>query len=160
MKKLKNLIKTVNNEQLEKVQFEKRFVSCVVVTQENQIIMQQRGEDFDTYPGYITNFGGCIEKGEKPLQTLIRELNEELGAQVKPQDVISFGAITEAITKHTELIYPFFWHDKNKTITGCYEGEMLCFDHYDAAVSYLSHYEKVMDDVWWILNECRSKKLI
>ena len=47
-----------------------------------------RGEDW-------MFFKGCLST----LQALMRELNEALGANVPEWEVISFGAITEAISK-------------------------------------------------------------
>lgn len=90
------------------------------------------------------------------MQALVRELKEELGAQVNPADVISLGAITEAITKYSELIYVYFWHDKHGTITGCYECEAK---YYDDCAAALTH-PKIMDDVRWLLHECQKRKLL
>jgi hypothetical protein len=39
-------------------------------------------------------------------------LKEELGAEVMPSDVVDLGAITEAFTNYTELVYVHFWHDR------------------------------------------------
>ena len=90
------------------------------------------------------------------MQTLIRELNEELGAVVKEKDVVNLGAVTEDISHHTDLIYVFFWHDKEGTITGCYEGEAIYYDNINQALQH----PKMMDGVRWLLNTCREKGFI
>lgn len=89
------------------------------------------------------------------MQALIRELHEELGAQVKASDVISLGAITEEATKHSELIYVYFWQDKHGTITGCYEGKAKFFDNLKAILDQ----PNVMDSVRWLLDHCQNQQL-
>src|SRR3972149_7881097 len=119
-----------------------RYVDCIFLTQDNKFILQKRGDDWNRFPGYLASFGGQIEAGETSMQALIRELNEELGAQVKESDVISLGAVTEAVAGYSELIYVYFWHDKQGTITGCYEGEVRYYDNIQEILTY----PKIMDD--------------
>jgi len=104
----------------------------------------------------IATFGGRIEANESPSQALIRELHEELGAKIQDCDLIKLGVITEAITQHKELVHLYFWHDKEGTITGCYECEAQYFDKVTLALNH----PKLMDDVRWALLECQNKKLL
>lgn len=136
--------------------FKRCFVGCIVLTKDHKIMLQQRGSDGDNYPGYLSEFGGSIEANETPMQALIRELNEELGAIVHESDVVCLGAITEEITNHTELVYVYFWQDKDNSITGCYEGEAKYFDD----VPEIIKNKKIMDSVRWLLSECQALKLI
>lgn len=144
----------LSTEEVEK--FKLRFVGCLIVTQDGKILLQKRGDTWDHLPGYISGFGGRIESGENEMMTLIRELNEELGANVSESDVVKLGDITEAVTNYTELTHEFFWHDKNGSITGCYEGEAIYFDD----LKDVHQNSKVMDDVRWMLQECQEKGLI
>ncbi|MCL5261462.1 MAG: NUDIX hydrolase [Gammaproteobacteria bacterium] len=123
---------------------------CVILTRDNKILLQLRGENWQRFPGYLTNFGGQIETNETPLEALIRELHEELGAKPNPSEIIFLGAVTEAITKHSELIYVYFWYDKTGTITGCYEGTVKYF----ANVQEILAEPKVMDSTKWALKKC------
>src|SRR5437879_283414 len=116
-------IRVVDLTQDDEAKFARRYVGCLVLTQDHKILLQQRPEHWSTHPGCLSTFGGEIELGETPMEALVRELHEELGAKVMPSDVISLGTITEAITNYSELIYLYFWHDKHGTITGCYECE-------------------------------------
>jgi 8-oxo-dGTP diphosphatase len=75
--------------------FSRRCVGCIVLTKDNKILLQQRDHNSPTYPDRLATFGGGIDPGETPIQALVRELKEELGAEVKIAEVISLGAITE-----------------------------------------------------------------
>ena len=151
------VIKQIDLTKISAADFKQRFVGCIVLTHDNKIILQQRGDDFITFPGYLSSFGGCIEKNESPIQALVRELNEELGAIVHEPDVICLGAVTEAFTNHQELVYEYFWHDAHRTITGCYEGEAKYFD---TVKSVFDDPSQIMDDVRWALKACQAKRLL
>lgn len=139
---------------------EKKFVlsgvGCLVLSQHGQIVLQQRDEDCHSFPGCLATFGGGIENGETPMQALIRELKEELGAEVKAPDVVSLGVLTEKETNHDVLVHVYFWQDKSGSITGCYEGEAK---YYNDPVIAEAH-PKVMNDVLWLLHECKKRKLL
>jgi len=87
---------------------------------------------------------------------LIRELEEELGAQVEAKDVVSLGAVTEDFTNHTELVCLHFWHDKDDTIAGCYEAEPRYFETVEEALMH----PKVMDYLGYMLSECQQRGLL
>lgn len=139
----------INN--LDETSFSSRYVGCIVLTHDHKILLQQRGPDWDRYPNCLATFGGKIEPLESPRSALLRELNEELGAIVSPADVITISPISETYTDHTELIYTYFWHDKNNTITGCYEGEAKQFDNISEALNH----PQIMADAAWLLNQCQ-----
>lgn len=150
-------IRRVNSTKIKETTFKRCFVGCIVLAQDNKILLQQRGYDWQSFPGFLSSFGGRIEKNETPMQALVRELHEELGADVKESDIISLGAVTESVTDHRELVYEFFWHDKQGTIKGCYEGEAKYFDSVEEVIL---DYPKVMDDVCWALRECQKRQLL
>ncbi|STX55677.1 mutator MutT protein [Legionella beliardensis] len=136
--------------------FKACYVGCLVLTAQDKILLQQRPQYFTTYPGYVCEFGGKIEQGEQPIDALGRELKEELGAQVNAEDVVSFGAITEPMSKYSELIYTFFWHDKFATITGCYEGMASYFNN----AAQILKLPNITDGLRWLLSQCQSQDLI
>src|ERR1700733_13759328 len=102
-------IRPVDLKKMDEATFVRRCVGCIILTHDNKILLQQRDDDCRTFPGCLATFGGGIEARESPMQALVRELNEELGARLVSTDVISLGAITEEYTQHRELIHTYFW---------------------------------------------------
>jgi 8-oxo-dGTP diphosphatase len=136
--------------------YKRLCVGCLVLNREGKIVLQQRDNDSPSFPACLATFGGAIETSETPMQALIRELHEELGAKVNPTEVVSLGILSEPETNYTDLVYVFFWHDRLSTITGCYEGKA---NYYDNATEAETH-PKIMNDVLWLLSECKKKKLL
>lgn len=136
--------------------YKRRCVGCLVLSQDNKIILQMRDQHAPTFPNHLATFGGGIEAGESPMHALVRELKEELGADVSPRDVITIGAVTEPETNHHDLVYVYFWHDINGTIKGCYEGEAKYFN--DPRMPLI--HPKVMNDVVWVIQECNKRGLL
>jgi 8-oxo-dGTP diphosphatase len=156
MQKYTKLIEVVDPAHIDDVTYKRKMSCAVILTKERQILLQMRSQDRSSFPGFVTTFGGGVEVGETPMQALIRELKEELGASVNESEVISFGAITEAITNYTELLHVYFWHDHLGTITGCYEDQPLYFDNSESAILH----PKIMDYVSWLLEQCKSRALL
>lgn len=128
----------------------------IVLTQDGDILLQYRPPHWRTSPEWVTAFGGHVDAGESILQALTRELHEELGAIVNSADVQFIGAISEDWTDHRELVHVHFWHDKNGTITGCYEAEARRYKTVGDALAY----PKVMDYTRWALGECLTRGLL
>src|SRR3990167_2823410 len=123
-------VKLVDLSHIKLSDYKARYVGCLVLTNDHKILLQQRGHDFVTYPDYLCEFGGHIEEGEEPLQAVIRELKEELGASAQENEIVSLGAITD-----------------------CYEGTAKFFDH----VESISTYPKITDGLRWMLRECQRR---
>jgi 8-oxo-dGTP diphosphatase len=132
------------------------FADCVILTADNKLYMQRRPDHWHTSPGRVNIFGGHVEQGETIRDAVIREISEETGGVIAPEDLIEIGIVTEDWTGHAEAVHIHFWHDKNNTITGCYEAELITFDNADAAMSH----PKIMDYATWALQECKRLQLI
>lgn len=154
---MQNKIRVINLNTADLKSFKAQYCGCVILTKEEQILLQHRGENCFTAPGFISMFGGKLEENETPLEAIQRELKEELGAEVNAADLILLGAVTEASSGYTELVYEFFWHDKHGSITGCYE-ESPCYFNNIAEVMHVL--PKLVDDVPWGLDICRQRGLI
>lgn len=137
--------------------YEQGFSDCIILTHDNRIMLQYRPPFWRTSPEFITAFGGHIEDDETYTQAVIRELNEETGAQIKEQDLVLLGAVTEDITAHKDIVFVHFWHDKDNTVTGCYEAEMRSYKNIE---EILATENKIMDYLLWALDTCRKKKLL
>ena len=149
-------IRWVELSTIDETKYSAHLADCVVLTQDGKLLMQQRTASWGNYAGNLNTFGGHVEAGETPLQGLIRELNEELGAIVLAQDVVKIGGITEDFTNHQELVHIHFWHDKQGTITGCYEAEPRT---YDSVAQALAH-PKIMDYAAAALIRCQAMGLL
>ena len=149
-------LKPVDLTQIDEGSFAKRLADCVVLTSDHKILLQQRPENWGASAGFLTAFGGHVEDGETIIQGLVRELHEELGAIVEPKDVVFLGAVTEDFTNHTKLVSLHFWHDKNNTITGCYECEPRYYETVDEALQH----PKVMEYLQYMLLRCREAGLV
>lgn len=69
-------------------------------TGETEYLLVSSKRDFGAYTGYYYPPGGHVEPGEEEKQTLIREVNEELGVDINPiQKVVETpGDVTDQIT--------------------------------------------------------------
>lgn len=133
----------------------KKYVGVIIVNANDEIVLQQRLDNWRNYFGCLSTFGGHMEKNELPVEAVIRELHEELGAVVNSSDLISLGAVIETFASHQELVYFFFWKDWNNTITGCYEGQMKCYSLIDQALAH----PKILDGVRYALTVCKDNQL-
>ncbi|MDP2487957.1 NUDIX domain-containing protein [Vibrio splendidus] len=79
---------------------------CVsfILLNESQVLLEKRSESKETDPGLITIPGGHIEHGENQVQTLFREIDEELN--VVPIDYQYLCSLYHP-TKELQLIHYF-----------------------------------------------------
>ena len=151
-----NSIKLVDATKLASQQYKATLSDSVILTHDNKVLMQRRPEHYGAFGGVLNIFGGHVEPGETVSEALVRELHEELGAEVNESELLFLGALTEDITDHTEIVHVHFWHDKRASITGCYE----CEPEYYLEASEALKDPKIMDYAAWALNECVRRKLI
>ncbi len=149
-------LKLVSAEDMERKSFKQHLTDAVILTHDHQLLLQQRPENWGKHAGVLNIFGGHVEQNETVLEGLARELHEELGAIVRPEEVLFIGALTEDWTDHAECVHIHFWHDKNQTITGCYEAEA----HYYKTVEEALQHPKIMPYAAWALQECVRLRLL
>ncbi len=79
---------------------------CVsfILLNESQVLLENRSDSKDTDPGLITIPGGHIEQDENQVQTLFRELKEELN--VTPTEYTFLCSLYHP-TKELQLIHYF-----------------------------------------------------
>lgn len=73
---------------------------------EMKVLFEVRSDKLRTQPGEICFPGGSCEKGERPRQTALREICEEL--QLKKRQIQLIGPADIFISPFNMMIYPFF----------------------------------------------------
>ncbi|MBT3249957.1 MAG: NUDIX domain-containing protein [Candidatus Pacebacteria bacterium] len=63
------------------------FVSEVYIVHDNKLLMFKRSETKKKFPGFWSLPGGHIDEGEDPLAAAIREVQEETGVIITPEDI-------------------------------------------------------------------------
>jgi 8-oxo-dGTP pyrophosphatase MutT (NUDIX family) len=60
--------------------------SAAIIESNGRILLQQRDLEIRIFPGYWSLFGGHANDDEDPIETLLRELEEELGRKFDVRD--------------------------------------------------------------------------
>ena len=63
------------------------FVAEVYIMHDNKLLMFKRSETKKKFPGFWSLPGGHIDEGEDPLAAAIREVKEETGVTIVPEDI-------------------------------------------------------------------------
>jgi 8-oxo-dGTP diphosphatase len=132
--------------------FDEAYSCCLIMTSDNRLLVQERGEEFLTYPGRITPFGGRVEQNESSVQALQREIMEELGTIIRASELQYIGSVVKKTGKKTELIHTYFWHDKMDEIKNCYEGSRL---YLYTLRDFLRFKDRLMPGLVWLFERCR-----
>ena len=66
-----------------------RHVSCWIMNEKGQILLQQRSLTKTKNPGMWSKTGGHVDKGETPNEAIKREVFEEIGLSVKDEDIFN-----------------------------------------------------------------------
>lgn len=97
--------------------------------------------------GYLCPPGGHVEKGETPIQAIIREIHEELGVTVKKDD-LEFACVATRNTSPTEYVaYEFIIRDKeysfkNSEPQKC--SELVWVSMNDLSTEIIDHFKQIL----------------
>lgn len=127
--------------------FQACSVGCVVKTHDNKILLRERGQDWIDCPNHLSVFGGNIGENENHHIAIVRELQEELGADPQFEEVVYLGAI---IGRQNVLMFTYFWYDEYNTIKKCFEGTPRYFER----AHLIEEHPFIMPDVRWIIKRC------
>ncbi len=64
-----------------------KVVHIWIQNSKGELLMQKRSDTVDNCPGEWATTGGSVQAGEDPLTTAVRELSEELGLTVVPEEL-------------------------------------------------------------------------
>ena len=113
-----------------------RAVLLFVVNSKNQILMQKRSKHKKQWPSrWDGTGGGHIDSGEIGLFAVIRELDEELGVEVKPSDVRYIGGCLS--------------ESRNEKLWNRHHNEFFVV-HKDVDISKIQIQEDEVEEVKWI----------
>lgn len=88
----------------------------VYIVREGKLLLSRR-RNTGWLDGHLCAPGGHVEKGETPTQAIVREIKEELGADVKPSD-LEFLCVAQRNTKPDEYVaYEFVLKNSDFDIT-------------------------------------------
>lgn len=108
--------------------------ACALIDQDGRILLAQRPEG-KSMAGLWEFPGGKIEHGERPEQTLIRELNEELGIRVK-EDCLAPFAFASHGYEAFHLLMPLYLCRRWEGIAMAREGQKLAWARPAEMVNY------------------------
>ncbi len=98
--------------------------------------------------GQLCPPGGHVKKGETPTRAMLREIEEELGTTVKPQD-LEFVCVAARNTSPTEYVaYEFVIRDKGYTFQNAEPdkcSELVWVDINDLPDDVIDHFMQVIN---------------
>ena len=75
-----------------------RAVHLWLLNSKGEFLLQHRSKTIDSYPDFWdTSAAGHISLGEESIPSTLREAKEELGIQLKPDQLILIGEVTQQI---------------------------------------------------------------
>jgi 8-oxo-dGTP diphosphatase len=77
------------------------YIVAGLIVQSDRILLGHRSPQRAFYPNVWDLFGGHIEPGEQPEQTLVRELQEELG--ITPTQWMHLETLRESVLEHDQI---------------------------------------------------------
>ncbi|CCK84296.1 NUDIX hydrolase [Lactobacillus equicursoris 66c] len=147
----KPLGRTVEREEAHRDGVWHRTASVWIVRKSNtesgwEVLLQKRSDIKDSYPGcYDTSSAGHIDAGDEPLETIIRELGEELGIHAAPGDFTFIGTFHN---NYDEVFHGSEFHNREVAFVHVYDKPVDIADLVlqEEEVSGVAWFD--LDDVW------------
>jgi len=104
------------------------FVQVALVDPRGRVLMQERDEHAPAWPDLWCIPGGGLDDGEAPLDGAVRELAEETGVRLAPEDLQELGRFLQPTPRGTLRFVVF----AARTVLGdddveCHEGRQMVF---------------------------------
>ncbi len=71
-----------------------------------QILVYRRDHNTTVYPGHLDLPGGGLEPNETPFEGFRREVKEEFGLGVKPEDIVYYRRYTSSVSEGKFAYFP------------------------------------------------------
>ncbi len=71
-------------------------ITGIIQNSRSQILITKRNKNKKVYPGLWECTGGSVKAGESSIEAVIREINEEIGVELKPTDGKLVGTIQKS----------------------------------------------------------------
>lgn len=85
-------------------------VHCLVTNRAGEVLLQRRSASKDIQPGkWDTSVGGHVSYGEATETALLRELQEEIGAQAERGEMRFLHRYVWRSAVETELVHTYAW---------------------------------------------------
>jgi mutator protein MutT len=98
-----------------------RYVGIILVNPRMEVLLQLRDENVTLYPNHWTLPGGKVEEGETPEQAICREVEEELGVNLKDYSLFRKEVLEKTSDKIIERY--IFWGNINTQLEDFRIGE-------------------------------------
>ncbi len=140
-----------------------QVVHCWIFNKRGQILWQHRSIKKDSSPGlWDMSCGGHVSTGEKPLETLLRELYEELGIKLPTLEFVE--KYIRGNDRQTELIYLYYLIDdrpKNEFKIDADETQKVQWiDVYEAQMKVISKEVDATDFIFSQVSRIFQKVLV
>ena len=111
----------------------------IINKDKNKVLLQKRCEDKKLFPNlWDASVGGHVSSGEKPIESLKREMQEELGLNIEEYEVIYINRLKESL------------EDNN---IKCNEYVSLYIIYYDIDLNNLKLQKEEVSKVEWFNKE-------
>jgi len=87
-----------------------RVVTCLLINEDGKLLILRRSRMVKTYKGLWGGVAGYIEENEKPYETALKEIREEVGIEKKNAALIREIEPFEFDDFHDERKYDWFIH--------------------------------------------------
>ncbi|MEX0918586.1 MAG: NUDIX domain-containing protein [Candidatus Paceibacterota bacterium] len=82
------------------------------VNSNKEILIQKRAAHIESYPGeYDISAAGHLSAGDSPIDGALREVEEELGVKLSPNELIKIGELSNQSTQHNGKYINNEWND-------------------------------------------------
>ena len=118
----------------------------VYVIKANKLLLGRR-QNTGWMDGWLCPPGGHVEAGETPTVSMVREIEEELGVSVKPEDLEFLCVAARNNPKEEHVAYEFVIRDKNYEFINAEPdmcSELVWVDIYDPPKEVIEDFKQII----------------